>query len=109
MNYIRIECPYHLLDALGAIHLVMKVNKICGEFSPFSTGGKKFKNDIFEVNGYIECYCKPNECKCATYNFKWKDIEVSWYKHLHRSTYVNKEVSEEETKTLLSECLKSIL
>lgn len=50
MNYIRIECPYHLLDALGAIHLVMKVNKICGEFSLFSTGGKKFKNDIFEVN-----------------------------------------------------------
>lgn len=118
------QCPNYLEQALKSIRNVMEVNKTCGsDYTPFDNSGERFKNDVFEANAYdwSECRCEgswdddwtQDKCTCGwqpqLYNFKWKDVEVSWYKYLGRGMSVNRQVSEAETQTLLSECLKSLL
>lgn len=92
--------------------------------NPFANTGARFKNDVFEANAYdwSDCTCaacwsednwSAEKCTCGwrpqEYNFKWRDIEVSWYKYLGRGMEVNREVSEDESRELLIECLKSLL
>ena len=72
--------------------------------SPFSNTGNSFKNDIFGVEAYSwdDDYEQP-------YNFKYKDIEISWYKYLGRDTSINKEISEKEAVDMYKICLNSLL
>lgn len=64
----------------------------------------KFKNDVFEVEAYSwdDEYDQP-------YNFKWRDFEVSWYKHLGRGVTCNRGISRKELKEMVVECIKSLL
>jgi len=119
-------CPDHLETALNAIRHFMDVNKTTGSGSdfnttPFDNSGDKYKNDEFEVNAYdwTDCNCgawwedRPQECTCGwepqEYNFKWRDIEVSWYKYLGRGMSVNRKVSPQESSELINECMKSLI
>ena len=119
----QFECPKYLTEALKSIRDAMEEKEPFEQgYTPFNNSGEKFKNEVFEVNAYdwSDCECKgsgdddwsQDKCTCGwkpqLYNFKWNDVEVSWYKHLDRGTSVNREVSEEETQTLLAECLKSL-
>jgi len=102
------ECPDHVISALDAINNYMSVFKICDDSgfrdTPFSNSGLRFKNDVFEANAY-----SWNDEEKQLYNFKYKDIEVSWYKHLHRGTTINRDVSHEEAQKMLITCLKSLI
>lgn len=71
--------------------------------SPFQNTGNGYKNDTFEVEAYSwdEEYEQP-------YNFKWKDLEVSWYKHMRRGASMNRETSPAEIAEMLVECLESL-
>ncbi len=71
--------------------------------SPFGNYGSKWKCDTFEVEAYSwnEEYDQP-------YNFKWRDIEISWYKYLGRGMSVNREVSFEEVTQMVKECLDDL-
>lgn len=71
--------------------------------SPFSNTGNSYKNDTFEV----EAYSWDDETP-QPFNFKWKDIQISWYKHCGRGMSVNKKVTHKEGERLLNACLKSI-
>lgn len=115
-NYMELSCPSYVEKALGAIKSVMEVSKK-NYYTPFSNSGEKFKNDVFEANAFdwSECMCydlPDDECKCGhieqTYNFKWKDFEVSWYKYLGRGMSINRAITQDETNKMLSECLESL-
>lgn len=70
--------------------------------SPFGNNGAEFKNDTFEV----ESYSWGEEEQ--PYNFKWKDVEVSWYKYLGRGTTSNIELTPNLLNDLLDDCLASL-
>ena len=71
--------------------------------SPFGNTGNSFVCDVFEVHAY-----EWNEENEQSFNFKWKDIEVGWYKYLGRGMSVNREVKPEEIAVMLDECLAAI-
>lgn len=73
--------------------------------SPFGNTGNSFKNDVFEVNAY---YWGADEKEMEKPNFKYKNIEISWYKYLGRGMDIP-EMTYEELDDMLNECLKSLL
>jgi hypothetical protein len=95
-----------LRDALSSIdkHLCLKMERLDKNFeSPFANSGNKFYCDTFEV----ESYSWDDEVD-QPWNFKWRDIEVSWYKYFGRGMSVNKNVSDKEIEEMLDECHKAI-
>lgn len=71
--------------------------------SPFSNTGNEFKCDTFEV-----CAYSWDEDVEQPYNFKWKDVLISWYKYLGRSISVNREFTPDECSVMLIECLNAL-
>lgn len=71
--------------------------------SPFGNTGNSFKNDVFEVQAY-----SWDEDTEQPYNFKWKDLEISWYKYLGRGMSMNQEFNLVKATQMLEECLASI-
>lgn len=73
--------------------------------SPFGNTGNSFKEiEEFQVEAYSwnESYEQP-------WNFKWKDVEISWYKYCGRGTTVNREVSPLEIAQMLDACLSALV
>jgi len=71
--------------------------------SPFSNTGVRWECDTFKLEAYSwnDEYEQP-------YNFKYKDIEVSWYKYFGRGMSVNKEVAYDEVQKMLVDCLNAL-
>ena len=71
--------------------------------SPLTNSANSYKNEVFEMEAYSwdDEYDQP-------YNFKWKDYEISWYKHFRRIPKSNRQISPDECAIMLDECLKSI-
>ena len=101
------ECPAYIIALLEGIE-----SKLTLEYwnekqermdSPFGNTGASFKNDVFEVEAY-----NWDDDICQPYNFKWKDVEISWYKYLGRGTTINKKITPEEAKKMFDECIKSL-
>lgn len=101
------ECPEYIIALLRYIDEKLRIimwNKYQEEYSsPFSNTGNKYRNDVFEV----EAYSWNDEIE-QKYNFKYKDIEISWYKYLGRDTRINREVNFEEIEKMFDDCVKSL-
>lgn len=102
--YKEFEVPEHLISAMADI--AEALDTAYGEdprSSPFANSGESYSNSTFAVEAYSwdEDYEQP-------WNFKWEDIEVSWYKWFGRGMSVNKIVSKEESDRLRRECLTSL-
>lgn len=69
---------------------------------PFDNTCGKYKNETFEVEAYSWGEKKQ------PYNFKRKDLEISWYKSLGRGTSTNRYISPYEIDEMLEDCLRSI-
>lgn len=71
--------------------------------SPFGNTGERFENDTFTVEAYSwdDEYEQPS-------NFKWRDVEISWYKWMGRGMSVNQELSLVRGREMLADCLKSL-
>lgn len=71
---------------------------------PFQNSGNVtgFKTETFEVHAYD--WGNDNQ----PYNFKWKDFEVSWYKHARRGLYCNRPITNNELNLMLEQCLESL-
>lgn len=101
------NCPNYIISFLDSISNVLSIkmwNKYQEEYdSPFDNTGNKYKNDVFEVEAYNwdDDYEQP-------YNFKYKDVEISWYKYCGRDTTINKEVSPDEAIKMFNDCLDSL-
>jgi hypothetical protein len=103
----QFECPEyieallkHLADELGRVVW----NNTQKEYpSPFENTGNKFKSRTFKVEAY-----SWDEDAHQQYNFKWKDVEISWYKYLGRGMSINKELTPGEAVEMFDDCLASI-
>lgn len=79
--------------------------------NPFRNTGnvKGFSTEIFEVHaydwgwGYDDDISKPQPV-----NFKWRDIEICWYKWCGRGISTNRPITNNEIAMLLNECLTSL-
>ena len=101
------ECPQYVIALLEGINTKLSVqywNKFQKEIeSPFENTASHFKNDVFEVEAYSwdDEYCQP-------YNFKWNEIEISWYKYLGRDTTVNVKITPERAIEMFDSCIESL-
>jgi hypothetical protein len=105
--YKEIEASNLLIAALNSISRKLSYhfwNKYQKELDcPFRNSGTSFKNKTFEVESY-----SWDDTKKQKYNFKWQDIQISWYKYLGRGTTVNKQLSNDKIEKLLEDCLNSL-
>jgi len=101
------ECPEWVIAFLDRIRreldrVMWNINQ--EEYaSPFDNTGNQFKNEVFEV-----CAYSWNTDQVQSYNFKWKDVEISWYKHSWRGTTINQELEPTKGIEMLNECIASI-
>ena len=71
--------------------------------SPFGNTGNSFVCDVFEVYAY-----SWNKDIPQPYNFRWRDVDVSWYKYLGRGMSVNQELTNDKISAMLDECLIAV-
>lgn len=100
-------CEDYIIALLKEVRNELNVimwNKYKNEYdNPFDNTGNTFKNSMFEVQAY-----SWNDDIEQQYNFKYKDIEISWYKYLGRDTTINKKISEKEAVEMYNNCIKSL-
>jgi len=104
--YKQFGVSAQLESAMVAIEtrLMLKMGLIDKNFeSPFRNTGSKFYCDTFLVEAY-----SWNDEYDQEWNFKWRDLEVSWYKHLGRGMSANRKVSDKEITEMLDECYDAI-
>ena len=71
--------------------------------SPFANTGNEFIGKNFEVHAY-----NWNDDITQDYNFKYKDIEISWYKYLGRGTTVNSYHTADSYIKMYNDCIKEL-
>jgi|TARA_Y100000310_G_scaffold307831_1_gene350316 hypothetical protein len=79
--------------------------------SPFDNTGNKFSCDVFQVQAYNWNDIEDEEghlLSANTWNFKWRDIEISWYKYFTRGLSSNKELTVDLAGEMLKECLEAL-
>lgn len=71
--------------------------------SPFCNTGNEFECPEFKVEAYSwnEEYTQP-------FNFRWRGIEISWYKWFGRGTSSNIEITPNMASEMLESCLLAI-
>lgn len=75
--------------------------------APLGNVGGEYSTDAFKMNSYCWCDGERHKNGCPT-NFKWRDLEVNWYKYLGRGMSANKEITPDMTSQMLTECLASV-
>lgn len=70
--------------------------------NPFNNTGGSFRNATFEV----EAYSWSDEEQ--PYNFKWRDIKISWYKYLGRGMSTNTEFTPDLAIEMYNDCWQSL-
>jgi len=96
----------HLLseEAIGVlkqIHEAVQEVIPLGSKSPFLQNGDGFKCRDFRVEPF-------DKDKYQEYNFKWRNVEILWYKHFRKSAVSNVELSARNLVAMRDECLKAI-
>jgi hypothetical protein len=71
--------------------------------SPFHNTGNDFRNDVFHAVAYS---WGDDE---QPYNFAWRDLRISWYKHMGRGCSSNIPVTPDLASQCLDDCLASIM
>lgn len=108
-NVKKYNCEKYLVALLRDIARELERvmwNRTQKEYAnPFENSGNVdgFKNDIFEVHAF-----DWNEDSDQQYNFKYKDVEISWYKYLGRDVSINREISPEYAIRMYNNCIKSL-
>ena len=104
-DHLKVPTPTNILEGLAL--LGEKIRKKTRTYNPCENNGACFKNEVFSMNAYNWLSIDmPTEN--FSYNFKYNDFYVSWYKYLGRSTFQNKSISLDDWAEILSICLKSL-
>ena len=98
--YKQLAVPIDLEVALDAINSTVDCFV---EYNPFGNTGERLRWSCFQVHAYN---WGDEE---QQWNFKWRDLEVSWYKYVGRGMSRNRKVSKSEIKEMLRECLTAVL
>lgn len=104
--YQAFDVPEYLEAALS--YLQQEIERVewnngQKDFNPFGNTGQKYRTKAFEVEAY-----SWDDSIEQPYNFKWKDLELSWYKWFGRGMSMNRETTPDEVAVMLDECLKSV-
>lgn len=101
-------CPKYIIALLKDIEaelLRVMWNTNQEEFdSPFDNTANSFKNDVFEVQAY-----NWNDDVHQEYNFRYKDIQISWYKYLGRDTTINQILDSSIIVNMYNNCIDSLI
>lgn len=73
--------------------------------SPFRNTGTNYKNDTFEVRAY---YWGDDEELIHKPNFKWRDFEIHWYKHMGNLGKISQKFSPDMINEMLEDCVSSL-
>lgn len=103
-----LDCPEYIVALL--FYIEEELDRIMRNIhqeeydSPFRNSGnvKGFKTDVFEVHAY-DWGDEPQP-----FNFKYGDIEISWYKHLRRGTVCNRQITPKEAVKMFNDCMNSL-
>jgi hypothetical protein len=71
--------------------------------SPFDNTGNQFECDTFKAHAY-----SWNDEEDQPWNFKWRDVEVSWYKWSGRGLSTNKPLAPDLISEMLDDCLAAV-
>lgn len=108
------QFPYNLLNAVleaiesDLLRVMWNVNQEdYDKDNPFRNTGnvEGFSTPVFEVHAYD---WGEEESGCQPYNFKWRDLEISWYKYCGRGLWTNRPTNPDELSLMLDECLESL-
>lgn len=97
------DCPQYILKGLRKLE-----NKLLkfypSEYNPFQNTGNVagIKTSAFEAHSF------DWSDSLQPFNFKYKNIEISWYKYLGRGMTISCPVTRAESSTMIKECLKSL-
>ncbi len=72
--------------------------------SPFGNTGNRF-DECTEFT--VEAYSWDDEVE-QPFNFKWRDVEIGWYKYLGRGMSANRELTPDLAAEMLGECLLAV-
>ena len=80
------------------------------EDTPFQNTGniEGFKTDVFEAHAYDWNWDYEDGPSPQPVNFKWRDLEITWYKWYGRGIGTNRSVTHDELALMLEECLESL-
>lgn len=98
-------CPEYVEALLRGIEseLCRIMGNINQEYdSPFENTGNEFICPKFEVRAY---YWGDDEDEIKKPNFKYGDLEISWYKYLGRGMTINKRITSEKMVKIFNECI----
>lgn len=95
----ELECPDWLVKFLGCLREAMHD---ANGLDPFGNTGQRYDNTTFSVHAY-DWGDDPQP-----WNFRWRDVTISWYKYLGRGTTVNRVVGQGEARTMIAECIASL-
>ena len=114
------ECPQFFITLLGAISDEIDritSNKNGRGINPANNEASEYINGTFEMRSYYWGECSRHETfdisceicqKEEAPNFKYKDLEVRWYKYLGRGTSCNKIINAQEGVDIFTDCMKSL-
>lgn len=105
----RIECPLHITALLGFIKRELEriywnihQEEVLDIFS-------LYMDDIgFEIKRFEWKPYNWNDDEVQDYNFKYKDIEISWYKYFGRDMTINKEISTKEAVDMFNDIINEV-
>ena len=102
------ECPEYLVALLEGIRTRIELaggNEYQREFDPFGDweDAELFNRDHKDMGFEVWPYSWSDETE-QKYNFKFKDIEISWYKHLGRGMSINRKITKDEAIDLFDTC-----
>jgi len=102
--YQELGCPEYIIALLQYLEYEMELCECFDDGdSPFRNTGNRYANEVFQV----EAYCWDEEVQ-QPWNFKYQNIEISWYKWLGRGTSINRKITPEEAIEMFEVCLRSI-
>lgn len=96
------------LDYMGNGYLIESAVCVIGGvieatlgINPTHNSGEEYKNDTFHMAAY-------DWSEQRDWNFRWRDFEVHWNKYIGRCMEVNRDLSVQEVKEMLVECIGSV-
>ncbi len=101
----RLEMEHHVevgLQLLGAL-----ISGSQGDEDPTGNTGACFSNDVFALRAYCWCDGTEHPLGCPP-NFKYKDFEACWYKHVGRGNSQNRAMPLDEWKKVMVDCISSL-
>jgi hypothetical protein len=98
----EMECPSYLDGALMSLSQAWYVSRE-DDSNPFANTGANYVGAMFEAHAYDwsqrDCDCEDSPCPhTQPFNFKWKDLEISWYKYVGRGMSCNRIPNEAEVR-----------